>query len=477
MIKNSKVNITDVVITRNNSPIKAINNGIELLGGISRFIGKEDKVFIKINLRTPSGFPVNVSMDSLRTLIILCKDAGAKKVYVGGIPENGVKTSTLSNILGLKSYLANLGAELISLDDQIMTPFSNIDVNGKNIEYPKIVLESDKLIILNQVNVDPIFNCTLSLLNYYSLVSRKSQKIEKVIRNGKDYLSLDQYKKDLISNILDVFSIKKPCLVINDLFYFLEGAGPLIYKDSNLIQTGLVVSGSDAVAVDLITLNLFNIDLLSSEILLEAKYRNLGLTNVSEIKLKGENLSDNKLLVSFPVNKLNEIMINNTYIQTGRICSGCFKEVYHLLNFMKTHMTKDLKYIRKQSILIGENPPEPNTVENIIVIGDCAINSTNNREFRHINVSKKGSVIQTVGEKVKKEKSSPKTPVVKKKVNKSIIELPGCPPSMHEILNSILKYYGRNQAPNLSFYNSLLNQFVFKESNIHLKKKGAINND
>ncbi|GAI67119.1 unnamed protein product, partial [marine sediment metagenome] len=85
------------------------------------------------------------------------------------------------------------------------------------------------------------------------------------------YLHLDQYKQDLITNILDVFSVKKPNLVINDLFYFLEGAGPFIYKDSNLKATNLIVVGSDAVAVDLITLRLFEIDLLNSDILLEAR--------------------------------------------------------------------------------------------------------------------------------------------------------------------------------------------------------------
>jgi len=471
MIENSKINSTDVAIIKNDSPTKAINNGIELLGGISRFIGKEDSVFIKINLRAPSGFPVNVSMDSLRSLIILCKDAGAKEIYIGGFPEYGVKTSTLNNTLGLKSYLENLGAELISLDDQVASPFSNIDVNGKNIEYPTRVLESDKLIILNQVSVDPLFKCTLSLLNCYSLVSSKSQKIEKVIRSGKDYLLLDQYKQDLLSNILDVFSIKKPCLVINDLFYFLEGAGPFIYKDSNLIRTGLVISGSDALAVDLITLNLLKIDLLSSEILLEASNRKLGITNVSEINLKGENLDANKLVVNFSVNELNEITINNTYLQTGRICSGCFKEAYYLLNFMKTHMTKDLKYIRKQSMLIGENPNEPDTVENIIVFGDCALKSTKNRDFRYIQVPKKDNIIKTVGDKVKKEKSSQKDLIIKKKVNKSIIELPGCPPDIHTSLNTILKYYGEKKAPSLSFYNALLNQVVHKESEKPIKKK------
>jgi len=363
------------------------------------------------------------------------------------------------------------------LDDQVASPFSKIDVNGKNIEYPTRVLESDKLIILNQVSVDPLFKCTLSLLNCYSLVSSESQKIEKVIRSGKDYLLLDQYKQDLVSNILDVFSIKKPCLVINDMFYFLEGAGPFIYKDSNLIRTGLVISGSDALAVDLITLNLLKIDLLSSEILLEASNRKLGITNVSEINLKGENLDANKLVVNFSVNELNEITINNTYLQTGRICSGCFKEAYYLLNFMKTHMTKDLKYIRKQSMLIGENPNEPDTVENIIVFGDCALKSTKNRDFRYIQVPKKDNIIKTVGDKVKKEKSSQKDLIIKKKVNKSIIELPGCPPDIHTSLNTILKYYGEKKAPSLSFYNALLNQVVHKESEKPIKNKGVISDD
>ncbi|MHA1239590.1 MAG: DUF362 domain-containing protein [Promethearchaeota archaeon] len=475
MNENSKINSTDVSITKNDSPTKIINNGIELLGGISRFIGKEDKVFIKINLRAPNGFPVNVNMDSLRSLIILCKEAGAKKIYVGGFPDYGVKTSTLNDTLGLKSYLDNLGVELISLDDPETSHFSSIEVNGKNIEYPTRVLESDKLIILNQLSVDPLFKCTLSLLNCYSLVSFKSQKIEKIIRSGKDYLLLDQYKQDLISNILNVFSIKKPCLVINDMFYFLEGAGPLIFKDSNLIRTGLVVTGSDAIAVDLITLNLLQIELLSSDILLEARDKRLGITDLSKINLKGEKLDANKLTVNFSVDKLNEITINNTYLQTGRICSGCFKEAYNLLNFMKTHMTKDLKYIKNQSMLIGENPLEPETVENVIVFGDCAVRTTKNRDFRHIQVLKKDDIIKTVGDKVKKEKSPQKKPIVKDKVNKSVIELPGCPPDMYTSLNSILKYYGKKQAPNLSFYNALLNQFIDKESKKPSKKRGVIN--
>ncbi|MHA1460314.1 MAG: DUF362 domain-containing protein [Promethearchaeota archaeon] len=468
-MENSKVNSTEVVISKNSNPSKAITNGIEKLGGISGIVQKGDQVFVKINLRAPYGFPANVNFDSLRTIINLCKVAEAKNVIVGGFPDNGIRTESISNILGLQSYVDNLGAEFLFLDDQNLAPLKTVELGEKTIEIPKIILETDKLIIFNQVSVDPLFKCTISLLNSYSLVPNKYQGILKITRPGKDYLFLDHYKQDLISNILDVYSIKKPSLVINDMFDFLEGAGPYVYKDSNLLHTGLVVIGRDAVAVDLITLKLFNIDLLKSDILLEARNRKLGITDESKINLIGENLENNRLEVKFSAYRLDDIIIKNTTIKAGRICSGCFKEAYHLLNCVKTHMTKDLKYIKRQYFLTGENPPEPESLDHIIVFGECAINSTKNREFRTIRTSSDKNYVETIKGKMGKESKSQKVPKVKEKTNKQVIEIPGCPPNLFESLNSILKYYGKSQAPNLSFYNNLLKSYYQQASSKKLK--------
>ena len=464
MMENSKVNSTEVVISKDNNPSKAITNGLEKLGGISGIVQKGDQVFVKINLRAPYGFPANVNFDSLRAIIYMCKKAEAKNIIVGSFPENGIRTDSISNIMGLQSYVENLGAEFIFLDDQNRAPLKTVELKEKIIEIPKIILETDKLIIFNQVSVDPLFKCTISLLNSYSLVPNKYQKIQKIIRPGKDYLFLDQYKQDLISNILDIYSIKKPNLVINDMFDFLEGAGPYVYKDSNLLHTGLVVVGRDAVAVDLITLKLFNIDLLKSDILLEARNRNLGITDISNINLIEENLDDSRLEVKYSVYKLDNINIKNTTIKAGRICSGCFKEAYHLLNYIKTHMTKDLKYIKRQYFLTGENPPEPESLDHIIVFGDCAIKSTKNGEFRTIRTPSDKNYIETIKGKIGKDQKSQKVTKVKEKTNKQVIEIPGCPPNLFESLNSILKYYGKSQAPNLSFYNNLIKTYYQQES-------------
>ena len=47
-MENSKVRSTEVVISKNNNPSKAIANGLEKLGGISGIVQKGDQVFIKI---------------------------------------------------------------------------------------------------------------------------------------------------------------------------------------------------------------------------------------------------------------------------------------------------------------------------------------------------------------------------------------------------------------------------------------------
>ncbi len=464
MIENSNMNSTEVAIIKSSSPSEAITEGVEKLGGITGFVEKGDQVFVKINLRTPDGFPVNNNFDTIKTIINLCKEAEAKKIFVGSYPYNGLKTDSVAKTLGIQSYIENLGAKFVFLDDQNKYPLKSVEISGKIIEYPKVILESDRLILLNQVSVDPLFKCTISLLNTYSLVSNQFQKIHKNVRSGKDYLHLDQYKQDLITNILDVFSVKKPSLVINDLFYFLEGAGPFIYKDSNLKRTNLIVVGNDAVAVDLITLRLFEIDLLKSDILLEARNRSLGITDIPNIKLVGENLEAIKLTVDFCVNKLEDINFKNTYVKAGRVCSGCFKEAYHLLNLMKTHMTKDLKYIIKQSFLVGEKPPKPESLENIILFGDCAIESTEDREFRKIIITNSKDYLETAKKKLKKDSKAQDKPKIKEKVNKKIVELPGCPPSRIDCLNSLISYYGKSQVPNLFFFNNLIKTFYNQET-------------
>jgi len=464
--------IAEVVITKGDSPEESVLDGIEKLGGISKFIDNEDQVFIKFNLRLPFGFPTNTNLDTLKAIIQSCNSAGAKKVYVGGFPIEGITVKAISDSLQLKYYFKNIGAELLFLDNSDLfsqrgldanklkaikkRSFEYIKINNKNYIIPKIILESDKLISINQVNVDPIFKARLSLINSYSLIPNKYQRIENELRGGRDYLLKDQYKQDLASKIIDVYTIKKPSLAVNDLFYILEGAGPFIYKDSNLKKTSIVVIGSDAIAVDTITLKLLNLNPEHDFLLSIAKKRNIGITELSKIRIIGENLENIKISIEQCIYKLEDINLRNFSIKMGQICSGCFEHAYHLLNFMKTNMLKDLKYLsHKNSFLIGDNPLKSEKADgNLLIFGDCAIKSAQNHTIRK-----------------KKKKAAKKTKI---KENKKVMEIPGCPPDIFNSIELLLKLYNKNDIPNLNLIEKLYSFFRPKNLKEKLERWEAL---
>ena len=465
-----KSDMASVAISKSATPENCVLDGIKILGGMDKFIKEGDQVFIKINLSLPNGFPVMPNFDVIRAIINSCKEAGAKKIYIGSFLFKGISMKKFSELLGIQEYIKNLGAELTFLDnsnyfeqkgiklEQLKkikdNEFYKIEINDKFFLVPHVIVDSDKFISINQVNVNPIFKCNLSLLNCYSNVPVNNQEVNKRLPKEESYLTHDEYKQELISNILDVYSIKKPDLAINDLFFLLEGAGPYIYRDSNLKKTGLLIIGDDAVSVDLITLKMLNIDTNSHDLILGAEKRGIGITDTSKIKIFGE--MDDNLDIKLCVPNLQDINLRNFFIGSGLYCSGCFRQGYHLLNLMKTIMIKDLKYNPVNSFLIGENPSEPKNSENIILFGDCAINSTKNSDFRRIKKEKGKNIIDDAKDIILKKSDSKEKIKIKEKINKKILELSGCPPDIFNCISLLIDYYGKNNVPNLTFYNEIV---------------------
>ena len=101
-------------------------------------------------------------------------------------------------------------------------------------------------------------------------------------------------------------------------------------------------------------------------------------------------------------------------------------------------------------MLVGESPLEPEKPNHVILLGDCAINSTKNYKFRKLIIESKKSLIKEAKKKISKKSKSKKKPKIKKKPNKNILDLPGCPPDIFNCLDLILKYYGKKNVPNLN---------------------------
>ncbi len=456
-----KNNTASVSITTGESPKEAALEGIDNLGGISKFIKKGETVFIKINLTFATGFPSNVNFNTLTEVIKQCKIAEAKKIYIGSFPFKNITIKDVSEELGLKDFIEYNEGELVFLDnsdkigelkskEEIIKlrheSFNEINLDELNILYPKIIFNSDKLICINQINVHPLFDITLSLLNLFTSIPFKYRKItpRETIENSNVFV--DKYKLDLISRIFDVYEIKKPNLVVNDLFYLMEGAGPFIYKDSNINPIKYIVCGNEALATDYITLKILGLDPKKNSIISFFLEKNIGTLKLDNIYLSGENIDDINLIYQPCKKRIEDIDVQKINIKKGQICSGCFLQSYYLLNFLKTFMLKDLNYLPQCSFLIGTNPLEPDIQHNIILYGNCAIETTETRNFR--TIKKEGRNIKTFFLK--------KTFIDKK--NKKLLEIPGCPPNLQDTLLLFLKYFKKNNLPTMNFYMKELNK-------------------
>ncbi|MHA2473341.1 MAG: DUF362 domain-containing protein [Promethearchaeota archaeon] len=490
MSEKSDIFTKDVAIIKGNTPQECVVKGIDLLGGISNFIKEGDNVFIKFNLNLPFGFPINTNMDVITSIISLCKEAGAKKIRIGSFPLRGISIEAISQLLHLEEYFNDFGAELIFLDNSNMfnrknikkeqlekignESSSTINIHDEDIRFPKVILESDKVISVNQIKVNPLFKLNLSILNSFSSISPKYQAVSLNKENKNENLSKDLYRNKLTSKVIDVFSIKKPELVINDLYYILEGAGPYVFKDSILTKTNLMSIGNDTFAVDTVTLNLLNVEVSDYGLFSEMKKMGLESTDLQNINILGENLEDVKIEIEFCEENLEKLNIKNFDIKTGKLCSGCYESAYYLLNFTKTNLTKDLKYNPGNVFLIGEKPPNPVNFKDVIIFGDCAINSTRNSEIRKIIMHSDKNILSDIMGKIVKKAKKKKKPKVKEKTNKRILELPGCPPPFTNSLNLIKHYYKKSNTPNLNFNIKLYKLWSDPKTLAKLKAMGVI---
>ncbi len=449
----SETDIVNVAIAKADTPLHTYNEILTLLGGMEKFVSKNDRILIKINLNAPEGFPVNTSFTLIKSLIKSCKKAGASEISLGSYSNKGVKIRNIDQLLKINEIVMPLGAQLLYLEED------------SESELLDIIQNCDKFFVVNQVNVDPLFGCTLSMMNSAEINILNSQE------STEQDLEGDFYKKEMVSKLLSIYKKRKPDLIINDLYHVMEGAGPYIYKDSNLIETQLMVGGTDPVAVDFVTLKLMGKNPLENPLIIGACERNIG--NTDNINIIGVDLESSKVNINYCEKNLEDITVHNCSIKTGSTCFGCYHIAYHLLNIMKTYMTKDLKYITRQSVLIGENPPEPDLNKNVILFGNCAIKSTENSSFRTIYTSKEiiplSDKIKSIFNKGKKPNKKLKTI---EKPNKQVLNIPGCPPNLNSTIKLISNYYGKQQVPNLYLYHNLMETYI-STSNKKAKKGGV----
>ena len=253
--------------------LKAVSKAFDLLGGISAFIKKGEKVLVKPNLlsaRLPED-GVCTHLEVIRAVVKLVKDCGAVP-FIGDNPGGSISPASVYEASGVASLAKEEEVELKDAKDIKV-------VNG--IPIVAYIFECDKIINLPKMKTHSLMGVTGAVKNMYGAVAGLHKSVL-----HKRFPSPEEFAKVLV----DTFEITKPCLTLMDGIVSMDQAGPAAGR---LRNSGLLVAGEDGVAIDAVFAALIGIKPLDVLTTKESYKRKLGEADLKNIEILGESVREN----------------------------------------------------------------------------------------------------------------------------------------------------------------------------------------
>ena len=184
---------------------------------------------------------------------------------------------------GAADVARDLGIEIVDFE-----PVEVSHPDGKHFKHftiGKAVLEADKIINLPKFKTHGLTLLTLAVKNIFGCIpgARKAQWHVRTSQGGSEYFS---------KMLLDLYSFINPVLSIVDGIVAMEGKGPGFGTPRDL---GLIVAGTDAVAVDSVISEVLGVTPEKFPTLKIALSEHYGTPHLSNIDVRGEPVNEVKV--------------------------------------------------------------------------------------------------------------------------------------------------------------------------------------
>lgn len=274
---NSKVSIVKCLDYQPVAVYEATRKALENIGGINSFIRPKSKVLVKPNLlmaKEPQ-YAITTHPEVVRSVIKLLKGLDAK-IFVGDGPSvwdgQSKNVDEVYERTGVRKICSEEDVELVKFDRRRWR---------KKFPLTSWLDECDYLVNVPKFKTHTLTTLSAAIKNLFGLVS-DTFKTEL----HKNYFG----KEDFARIVVDIFEEAKPALTIVDAVSSMDGDGPA--TSGKIRNTGLILAGSDAVAIDSILALIMGLepqDILTNK---EAGRRGLGVTDIKSIEISGEKLED-----------------------------------------------------------------------------------------------------------------------------------------------------------------------------------------
>lgn len=251
----------------------AIIKLLEPLGGMGAFVNSGEKILLKPNMLAAKEPDLAVTTHPAVVQVVaeLVREAGGI-AFIGDSPGFGgfLRVAEKS---GIYNAAVASGATLVEFDQPVELQGSGL---FRKVSLAFAYYEADKIINIPKLKTHEMMTMTCAVKNLFGAVVG-AEKVGWHLKAGN---SREQFAKLL----LEIYQLKKPVLNIVDAVVAMEGNGP---GSGDPIKCGMLIAGSNAVAVDVIAARLAGIDSTLLPVELEAVKMQLFGSLINDIKLCG----------------------------------------------------------------------------------------------------------------------------------------------------------------------------------------------
>jgi uncharacterized protein (DUF362 family) len=252
-------------------PRALVQKALENLGGMGRFIHRQDVVVIKPNIawdRTPEQ-AANTNPELVAEVVRQCWQAGAKRVIVTDVSCNEARRCFHRS--GIEAAARAEGAEIVLPDPEL---FREVDLGGVVLKsWPVFTpfLEADKILNLPIAKHHELTGATLGMKNWYGILGGQRNRLHQQIHQS----------------LADLAGFMLPTLTIMDCYRILLRNGPTGGNLEDVALKKTLVAGTDPVALDAYVAKAYwNLDPEHLPYLQMAASRGLGTVAFEKLAIK-----------------------------------------------------------------------------------------------------------------------------------------------------------------------------------------------
>ena len=223
-----------MTVAQGGEPRALVRQALENLGGIKRFISRQDVVVLKPNIawdRTPEQ-AANTNPELVAEVVRQCWHAGAKRVVVTDVSCNEPRRCFLRS--GIQAAARAEGAEVILPDPQL---FREVNLQGVVLkDWPVFgpFLDADKVINLPIAKQHGLVGVTLGMKNWYGILGGERNRLHQQIHQS----------------LVDLANFMLPTITLLDCYRVLLRNGPTGGNLEDVALKKTLVAGTDPVAID-----------------------------------------------------------------------------------------------------------------------------------------------------------------------------------------------------------------------------------